>query len=76
MICQLYNSSTNFFYWVFGSTHRKMVSEVDFAPAALLITIFIVFIVLFSWWFIPSARIVRRLSKMKFTCNLNPTTER
>ena len=70
MICGIYNCVLDVLYWCFGSI-RQPVNKVSALDAAIIFTVFVLFMLIVSWWLVPLMRVIDKLDNTKFHCKIN-----
>ena len=65
MICEIYNWIMNVIYWCFGSV-RQQANEVSATEFVVFSVLFVVFILVVSWWLVPLMRVIDKLDNTKF----------
>ena len=69
MICETYNWILNVMYWCFGSV-RQSENEVSGTRFVVFVVVFVVFVLVISWWLVPLMRAIDKLDSMKFRCEV------
>ena len=67
MICETYIWVLDVLCWCFGSVHQP-VNKVSALDAAIIFTLFVLFMLIVSWWLVPLMRMIDKLSNIKFHC--------
>ena len=70
MICEIHNWVLDVLYWCFGSI-RQPVDKVSALDATVIFIVFVLFMLVVSWWLVPLMRLIDKLSDTTFHCEIN-----